>query len=62
MDAKEKDSCLRCGGDMRHLGNERIQLGKFGFFTGSLGNLLDGALDVQIHVCTKCNKLEFYLL
>ncbi len=53
--------CLRCGEDMQYLSRERIQLGKTGWVLGDLPNLLSGALEVQIYVCPKCRKLEFFL-
>ena len=53
--------CLRCGEDMQYLSRERLQLGKTGWVLGDLPNLLSGALEVQIYVCPKCRKLEFFL-
>lgn len=53
--------CLRCGEDMQYLSRERLQLGKTGWVLGDLPNLLSGALNVQIYVCPKCRKLEFFL-
>ena len=53
--------CLRCGEDMQYLSREKLQLGKTGWVLGDLPNLLSGALDVQILVCPKCRKLEFFL-
>ena len=52
--------CLRCQGEMEHLGREDLQLGKYGFFTGHLSNLFSGALEVDIYACKNCGKLEFY--
>ncbi|MBO5968391.1 MAG: hypothetical protein J6S14_07820 [Clostridia bacterium] len=46
---------------MQYLSRERIQLGKTGWVLGDLPNLLSGALEVQICVCPKCRKLEFFL-
>ena len=31
--------CLRCNGEMEHLGHESLQLVQYGFFTGHLSNL-----------------------
>lgn len=53
--------CLRCGEDMQYLSREKIQLGKTGWVLGDLPNLLSGALEVQIFVCPRCRKLEFFL-
>ena len=52
--------CLRCHGEMEHLGHESLQLGQYGFFTGNLSNLFSGALEVDIYACKSCGKLEFY--
>ena len=52
--------CLRCNEQMQFLANERIQLGKTGWVLGDLPNLLAGALKVDIYVCPKGHKLEFY--
>lgn len=56
----EREVCLRCGGEMAHIGQEKLQLGKFGWITGSWDNLLSGALTVDIYCCRQCKKLEFY--
>ena len=50
--------CLRCNGEMEHLGHESLQLGQYGFFTGHLSNLFSGALEVDIYACKSCGKLE----
>ena len=57
----ENMKCLRCGEDMQYLSREKLQLGKTGWVLGDLPNLLSGALEVQILVCPKCRKLEFFL-
>ena len=46
---------------MQYLSREKLQLGKTGWVLGDLPNLLSGALEVQILVCPKCRKLEFFL-
>ena len=56
----EKIKCLRCGEPLHFLSHERLQLGKTGWVLGDLPNLLAGALTVDIYVCPKCRKLEFY--
>lgn len=53
-------NCLRCGSPMGYVGDDQIQLGKTGFFMGSLSNLLSGALDVAIMECPSCGKIEFF--
>lgn len=52
--------CLRCGSQMQYKGTDQIQLGRTGFFIGTLSNLLSGALDVAIIECPDCGKIEFY--
>ena len=37
--------CLRCHGEMEHLGQESLQLGQYGLLTGHLSNLFSGALE-----------------
>jgi len=55
-----QNQCLRCTGEMQRIGIREIQLGRVGFFLGTLPNLLSGSLEVEIHVCSKCGKIEFY--
>lgn len=55
-----KSQCLRCGSEMNSLGTEMIQLGKAGYFTGTWRNILSGALEVEIYICSNCGKVEFY--
>lgn len=57
---RENLSCLRCGGEMRFMKRERLQLGRTGWLLGDLDNLLAGALDVDILGCPNCGKLEFF--
>ena len=45
---------------MQYKGTDQIQLGRTGFFIGTLSNLLSGALDVAIFECPDCGKIEFY--
>ena len=52
--------CLRCGAKMRFAGQEKLQLGKTGWLSGDLPNLLAGALSVSIMECPHCGKLEFF--
>ena len=56
----ESKTCLRCGGEMVHAGQEQVQLGKYGWLTGAWSNLFSGPLVVDIYCCTECRKLEFY--
>jgi len=53
-------NCLRCEAEMFYGGREKLQLGKTGWVLGDLPNLLAGALEVDIYVCPKCGKLEFF--
>lgn len=52
--------CLRCGHTMELWRREKLQLGQTGWITGEWGNLLAGALPVDIWLCPHCGKLEFY--
>ena len=60
MSVLPKDRCLRCVGVMQFRGSEQIQLGKTGWFLGSLGNLMSGALEVNMYTCQSCGKIELY--
>ena len=55
-----KLTCLRCDGIMEHVGRENLQLGRTGWILGDLPNLLAGALNVDIYLCPKCGKMEFF--
>ena len=57
---EEKLNCLRCGGEMKHLKQEYIQLGKTGWIFGDWPNLIAGALPVEIWCCPDCGKIDFY--
>jgi len=57
-----KLSCLRCQTEMHFAGEQKLQLGKTGWILGDLPNLLAGALEVELYVCPKCGKLEFFAL
>lgn len=56
----ERLKCLRCGGAMEAVKREYLQLGRTGWISGSLSNLLAGGLDVVIWACPGCGKLEFF--
>jgi len=56
----KKLTCLRCQGEMAYAGREKLQLGQTGWVLGDLPNLLAGALEVDIYLCPKCGKLEFF--
>lgn len=53
--------CLRCGRAMSFVRQEKLQLGQTGLFLGDWPNLLAGALEVEIHGCNYCGKLEFMM-
>ena len=53
-------NCLRCQGTMEYVGRENLQLGRTGWILGDLPNLLAGALNVDIYLCPKCGKMEFF--
>jgi len=56
----EREICLRCGGVMTHIGQEKLQLGQYRWLIGALDHLFSGALTVDIYCCKDCKKLEFY--
>ena len=56
----ERECCLRCGGKMVHIGQEKLQLGQYGVPFGHWDQLFSGALEVDIYCCRACKKLEFY--
>lgn len=58
----EREACIRCGGTMGHIGQEKLQLGRFGLLVGHWDQLISGALTVDIYCCHDCKKLEFYAI
>ncbi len=56
----KKLDCLRCHEPMQYIKTEKIQLGQTGWFLGDLPNLISGAMEVEIHSCPTCGKIEFY--
>ena len=56
----ERECCLRCGGKMVHIGQEKLQLGQYGVPFGHWDQLFSGALEVDIYCYRDCKKLEFY--
>ncbi len=52
--------CLRCDATMRHFKTEKLQLGETGWILGDLPNLFAGSLEVDIYICPKCGKIEFF--
>ena len=44
----EREACIRCGGTMGHIGQEKLQLGRFGLLVGHWDQLISGALTVDI--------------
>lgn len=59
MELISKTQCLRCEGKMESIGVEKIQLGQTGWLS-NVSNLLAGALEVEIFICNKCGKIEFF--
>ena len=57
-----RETCIRCGGEMIHMGQEKLQMGKYGLFLGAWSNLVSGALMVDLYCCANCKKLEFYAI
>lgn len=59
----ERDiSCFRCNTKMRFAKREHIQLGEYGsgLLGGAYSNFKAGAMLVDIYICLKCKKLEFF--
>jgi rubrerythrin len=52
--------CLRCEGEMKFVLKEKIQLGQMGLLLGDIPHLMSGALYVNVYVCKKCKKMEFF--
>jgi rubrerythrin len=52
--------CLRCEGEMKFVLKEKIQLGQMGLLLGDIPHLMSGALHVNVYVCKKCRKMEFF--
>lgn len=52
--------CTHCSGEMKFFGRERLQLGQTGWLLGDIPNLIAGALEVDIYMCSNCRKLEFF--
>ena len=52
--------CGNCGRPLQFMKREKLQLGQTGFFSGDWGNILAGALEVEIYCCAGCGKIEFY--
>jgi hypothetical protein len=45
---------------MQTIGVEKIQLGQTGLLTGMWRNILAGSLEVDIHICSECGRVELY--
>jgi hypothetical protein len=60
MENTTKQQCLRCSGIMQTIGIEKIQLGQSGLLTGIWRNIFAGSLEVEIHICSECGKVEFF--
>ena len=60
MENVPKSQCLRCTGTMQTVGVEKKQLGQAGMLTGMWRNILAGSLEVDIHICSKCGRVELY--
>jgi hypothetical protein len=60
MQRVSKSQCLRCSGTMQAIGVEKVQLGQTGLLTGMWRNIFAGSLEVDIHICSDCGKVEFY--
>jgi len=45
---------------MKTIGVEKVQLGHIGPITGMWRNIVADSLEVEINICSKCSKVEFY--
>ena len=52
--------CPNCGGGMKFVRREDVQLGRAGILSGVWPNIWAGALDVELWGCPSCRKLDFY--
>ena len=52
--------CLRCHGEMEHLGQESLQLGQYGLLTGHLSTHFSGAQEVDNYAFKRIGKMEYY--
>ena len=52
--------CPLCGSDMFFWMCEKIQLGQESLLMGSWGNIMAGAMKVDVYACPECSKLEFF--
>ncbi len=56
----KKLNCLRCKSEMKFAGTEKIQLGETSWLLKDLPNLFAGSMEVNIYICPKCKKIEFF--
>jgi hypothetical protein len=56
----QKNTCLSCSGEMISIGTEKLQLGQTDLLLNMWRNILAGALEVEIFICSDCKKIEFY--
>ena len=54
-------NCLRCGGKMAFLMQEKFQKGNMGIWVGNINLSMQGGFEMEVYSCPKCGKLEFYL-
>ncbi len=52
--------CPFCGSDMFFWLCEKIQLGQESILWGSWGNIMAGAMKVDVYACPNCSKIEFF--
>lgn len=60
MEKIPRTRCLRCNQEMKLMGIEKLQLGQAGLFMGMWSNILSGSLEVEVYICSRCGKIEFY--
>lgn len=54
-------SCPRCSVPMVKMGQQQFQLGEYDFWLGSMAHAAAGSLTLDLLLCPKCRKVEFFL-
>lgn len=52
--------CANCKVDLQNCGVQKLQMGQSGILFPNLGNIVAGALEVQVMLCPQCGKIEFF--
>jgi len=54
-------TCPRCAIPMIKMGQQQFQLGEYNAWLGSLAHMAAGSLELDLLLCPKCRKVEFFL-